>query len=412
MRVRVAVMTALVVVAGFGIPVNAAPRVTLTQLGTSASPGMSGPIAVACWSAGNCVATGYAPNNRATVQTQRDGKWGLAVDATRGLGKISYSILVTASCFSGGCLAFGRYLKSQNNPTDAHFTISYSHGLWKKASELSLQLGSAKAFQEFSLSCRDPGDCVVVGTLRYSAENASIPVYAPALLTEKSGRWGRPVSLAPKTSGVNKLAELLDVSCPTWGECRAVGIGTMRGAYRSILAVQTDGHWSMAQAGFPANWSVLSISCPSLRNCTVGGRISTPNGSEAFVATGGVGHWGNPIQVGKRWTISGYSRSSANLLSCQSASTCVVAGQVDGPRPTVNSTLGVSSVAWVASEIRGRWTDGTLIGYRRVANNQGQVSGLSCPSVGNCEGVGQYWSENASLRPNSVTHNFAASIAR
>ena len=393
-------------------PVGATPTVSVTQLSTSSSVGSSGPTSVACMSPGNCVASGYISNTQAIVQTERDGKWGPTVDPTKSLGKIANSILITTSCFVSGCVAFGRYSKSPDTMKVEHFTVSYSSGHWKKAIPLTLNLGSAKAFQEFKISCSDQRDCVVVGTLRYSSQFAATPIYAPAVLTEKSGRWGAPRPLAARTSTVGRLAEFLDVSCPRANDCVAVGIGSIHGTYGSIEAVETNGQWSQAQETFPSNWTVLSVACPTMSDCIVAGRISTPSASAAFVSSGRVGHWAKPVQVGKAWTVAGYSQSSANLLSCQSASNCVVAGLLDGPRPTMNGKTSVSSVAWFAREINGRWNDGALIGYHSGAINSGQVDGLSCPSITTCVAVGQYWTKNSRMAAIGSIHNFAASFAR
>jgi hypothetical protein len=148
-----------VIALGLVTPVSASPTVSITKLSASTSPGTSGPTSVACMSPGNCVASGYASNNQAIVQTERNGKWGPPVDPTKNLGKIANSILITTSCYASDCVAFGRYNKSLNTMKDEHFTVSYSSGQWTKATSLTLNLGSAKAFQEFKISCSDQRDC-------------------------------------------------------------------------------------------------------------------------------------------------------------------------------------------------------------------------------------------------------------
>jgi hypothetical protein len=230
------------------------------------------------------------------------------------------------------------------------------------------------------------------------------------VLTEKAGRWGAPRPLGTKVTAVGRLTQFLSVSCPSAGNCVAVGLGTLGGTFGAIEAVETHGRWSDATNAFPANWTVLSVSCPSMRDCTVGGRISNSGGSEAFVSSDRTGRWSAPVQVGKLWTVPGFSQSSANLISCQNATNCVVAGLVDGPHPKLNGRVSISSVPWLASEVNGKWGHGTLIGYHRGATNEGQVIGLSCPSLRSCEVVGQYWTENASLRAIGAIHNFAASV--
>ena len=204
--------------------VSASQTVSITELSASASSGSSGPTSVACMSPGNCIASGYTDNNRATLQTERNGKWGPPTDPTKKLGKIANSILITTSCYASGCVALGRYNKALNPSKIEHFTVAYSGGHWTKATSLTLNLGAANAFQEFKLYCSDQYNCVVVGTLRYSSEFASTPIYAPAVLTEKAGQWGVPRPLAARTSSVGRLTEFLDVSCPGADSCVAVGI--------------------------------------------------------------------------------------------------------------------------------------------------------------------------------------------
>src|SRR5579863_3079393 len=269
MRVRTAGAVGLltVVVLGLCAPVGAAqtPKVSITQLSTSKSFGNSGPTSVSCMSAGNCIASGYAANHQASVQLERDGTWDPPINPTQSLGTIVNSILITTSCYVTGCVAFGRYFKSHKSVTDDHFTVAYRKGQWQKATPLSLRLGAAKDFQEFKISCSDQNDCVVVGTLRYSGQLASTPVYAPAVLTEKAGRWGAPRALGDRTTTVNRVAEFLDVSCPSTGNCVAVGLGSVKGTYGSIEAVETNGQWSEAEDPFPAGWTVLSVDCLTMR---------------------------------------------------------------------------------------------------------------------------------------------------
>jgi hypothetical protein len=75
----------------------------------------------------------------------------------------------------------------------------------------------------------------------------------------------------------------------------------------------------------------------------------------------------------------------------------------------MNGKVSVSSVAWFASETKGSWNSGTLIGYNRGAINEGQVVGLSCPSNSYCEAVGQYGIKNSSMTTIGETHSLAAS---
>jgi hypothetical protein len=412
MRLRVVtVIGAVLAVAGLATTSYAAPIVTVTILSTSHSAATSGPTSVACMSEGSCVLSGYGSNNHAYVRTEKNGHWGPSRDPTMNLGKIVNSTLVAMSCYKGGCLGFGRFIRSARSTGNSHFTFTYARGKLQKATALTLKLGAAKSFQEFRISCSNSHNCVVVGALGYSSAFSSDPIYAPAILTMKDGKWGSPQPLGKRSSGKGRVVEFLDVSCPTWGNCVAVGIGTINGIYGSLDAIEVKGRWAPAKSVFPARWTVLSVSCRTTSDCTAGGRIATTHGSAAFVSTEQGGHWITPVPVGTIWTVNGESESSANYLSCQSATTCVVAGNVDGPRPTLSGKVSVSSVAWIASESKGKWSEGTLIGYKRGAINSGQAVGLSCPSSGSCVVVGQFSIKDSSMSLIGSVHSFVGRFA-
>jgi len=206
MHVRAVVAIGLAVIGlGLSVPVSAATTaaVSVTKLSTSASFGKSGPTSVACMKRGQL--------RRERVRIRRSGhgpngarrEVGTADRPTKKLGKIVNSILITTSCYASGCVAFGRYIKLQTSTKDEHFTVSYATGRWAKAIPLSLNLGSAKAFQEFKITCSDRRNCVVVGTLRYSNESASTPTYAPRCSPRRRDAGAPRDRSAPE--------------CPQWG---------------------------------------------------------------------------------------------------------------------------------------------------------------------------------------------------
>jgi hypothetical protein len=225
-----------------------------------------------------------------------------------------------------------------------------------------------------------------------------------------NGQWHSPTVIGAKFTGYP--SQFSDVSCPTWGNCVAVGVGKVGdGHFESIEASETNGTWSSVTAPFSQTWEVLSVSCPTLAHCTVGGRIDSLKGTEAFVSSEQGGRWPHAVAVGAAWSVkNGYTMSVADLLSCSRATTCVVGGMVDGPRPTLSRTVSMSSVAWVANEDAGAWDPGTLIGYRSGKDNQGQLSGLSCPSPTWCEVVGQSEIKNSKLEQIGLSDNFVATV--
>jgi len=80
---------------------------------------------------GNCVVSGTYPTVRPWSK-RSETEVGTAIDPTKKLGKIVNSILITTSCYASGCVAFGRYIKSQTSTKDEHFTVSYATGRWRR----------------------------------------------------------------------------------------------------------------------------------------------------------------------------------------------------------------------------------------------------------------------------------------
>jgi len=154
-------------------------------------------------------------------------------------------------------------------------------------------------------------------------------------------------------------------------------LGSVHGTYGSIEAVESNGRWSDAVDTFRL---IGPCSVSRAQRCVTAPLWTDllPQRQRAFVSRVELVSGPNRPSC-KAWTVDGNSRSSANLLSCHSATDCVVAGLVDGPHAKRNGKVSMSSVAWLASETNGKWSNGTLIGYHSGAINEGQVDGLSCP---------------------------------
>jgi hypothetical protein len=391
---------------------GASPTVRVHVVSTAKTAGGPAITTVACMSVGHCVLAGYGTNDHVFVRAERGGHWGRNFDPMKDFRTAVAPSLDALSCYRSGCLGFGEFTSSRTSQRESYFTVSYSGGTWHPAKTTSLALGSAKGFDASGMSCRDSRDCVVVGRLPYSDNSVNYAdfVSAPGILTMTKGQWDSPTLMGAKFTGFP--SQFADVSCPSWGNCVAVGVGKVGdGHFESIEARETDGTWSSVMAPFSQTWEVLSVSCPTIPHCTVGGRIDSLKGTEAFVSSEQSGRWVHAVPVGAAWTVKkGYTMSDANLLSCSSATTCVVGGMVDGPRPTLSRTVSVSSVAWVANETAGEWDEGALIGYRSDKDNQGQLSALSCPSPTWCTAVGQSEVKNSKLEQVGLSDNFVATV--
>ena len=115
------------------------------------------------------------------------------------------------------------------------------------------------------------------------------------MVSEARGRW-RAAFVVPGTAALNKggNAEVLSVSCPSAGNCGAGGyyanglartqpfvVSQVNGAWHK--AVQVQGAAAPNKAGFA---SVITMSCASAGNCSVGGHYTGKNGyMQAFVVS-------------------------------------------------------------------------------------------------------------------------------
>jgi photosystem II stability/assembly factor-like uncharacterized protein len=208
----------------------------------------------------------------------------------------------------------------------------------------------------------------------------------------------------------------------------------MEGAASPFLIVQSDGSWSLASVGSPANlprFVPAAISCPGPQSCVAAGTLGPATGPGAWpaVATTGDG--------GRSWTaavVPGYGTGSLDTVTCPTPEECFAAGSIysSGGRaevlastdagqrwsaePVAGPSGGVSSLAcWDRSNCagpgylvsRGRLAGGALIttsdGGRHWSSRASPVSsgagGLACPAVRRCVLVGSTGQTPAGYRP-------------
>ena len=145
------------------------------------------------------------------------------------------------------------------------------------------------------VSCGGTGSCVAVGGFG-NPEGATLPTLA----TLSEGEW--IVEQAPLPAGAlpGSEATLGTVSCPSPGN-RSAGLDTGPGDQQETFTLdQSSGSWgaptevTMANGQGAAGLSLTSMSCPSAGNCAAVGYYSRPGALfvHAYVVdeTGGV--WG------------------------------------------------------------------------------------------------------------------------
>ncbi|HET7015330.1 MAG TPA: hypothetical protein VFI65_15535 [Streptosporangiaceae bacterium] len=267
---------------------------------------------LSCSSPGNCVVGGdyhvnagefNAAGSEPFVVSQRNGAWGLmqTFPAIKAVNTAGISSINGLSCRSAGtCLAAGTYRTF--NGHDHVFSIAERDGTWGAFRPIpgmaALPGGGEFTATIANVSCPSAGDCAVGGT--YS--DGSL-FGLPFLATQKNGTWGKARAL-PGVEGLGQgpVADLTAVSCPTAGNCTAVGDYTVNATTFSELAYvvsEKNGKWGQAQT-LPGAKALSkhgelgpeALACGAPGDCAVGGIYFVANGLEApFVATQQNGTW-------------------------------------------------------------------------------------------------------------------------
>jgi hypothetical protein len=144
---------------------------------------------VSCWAAGGCAAAGaYARRSgdeQGFVALARHGVWGKAIKVP-GPGALN---LVAVSCGpGGGCAAGGDFTARSGDQLG--FVAVEQHGAWGKATAITMPAGVTLA-EVNSVSCGSGGYCAAGGLARIARTNARYGF----VISERHGRWGKPVHL-------------------------------------------------------------------------------------------------------------------------------------------------------------------------------------------------------------------------
>jgi len=250
---------------------------------------------VSCASAGNCAAGGFyhgaSDHLQALLVTQRNGRWGKAIEVpgSRALNAGGSAEIRSVSCPSAGSCAAGGFYTGSSGHVQA-FVVSQRNGRWGKAIEVpgsgGLNTGGNALIK--SLSCPAAGNCAAGGIYRDSSANREAFV-----VSQRNGRWDKAIEV-PGSGALNAGggAEVSSVSCPSAGNCAAGGFYLdISGNLQALVVTEQSGHWTKAievpgsgalNAG--GNGAVNSVSCSSPGKCVAGGRYSDDNDSgQGFV---------------------------------------------------------------------------------------------------------------------------------
>jgi Putative Ig domain len=245
--------------------------------------------------------------------------------------------LGTSCTGAGDCVAAGSTQPpSGASPTeDIPVFAVERNGTWGPIVPVALSAEGGGHFQ--SVSCAGPTYCVAVGQQALgSGGSAEVsPLIAPISLSGGVGTAGPLVSLTLPGDALTHGAVLNGVSCPSVGNCTAVGsyLGA-GGKGEAMIAVESGiGAWSasgpIAAPAAPANEVVLqSISCPSSGACEAVGHYQDSSANfHPWVVSATAGTAGPSEAVTPPSEFApGPFESGLFGVSCPSAGVCTAGG--------------------------------------------------------------------------------------
>jgi hypothetical protein len=336
----------------------------------------------------------------------------------------STSSLQSVSCASAGnCAAVGGYADSSGGEG---LLLSEQHGVWGDGVEALLPADAAwgpaasrKPWRQVflsSVSCSSVGECVAVG--EYQTRSG---FERGLILTETGGVWQTGI-VAPVPANTGGESTLRSVSCPSVGNCAAVGTYRLTSDHHSslegLLVTQHGETWfgykavlpadahSSSNAGRPYAWTpqkvaLESVSCPSAGNCSAVGEYKDANSQRGeshsqgllLSESGGVWEPGG----GAVLPANAYSNPIVRLhsVSCSSANVCAAVGEY----LTYDSDGGMATdPGLLLTESGGTWQAGveqTGIGPPSSAPFSENLPSISCTSAGECVAAGSVLVGNA-----------------
>jgi PASTA domain-containing protein/List-Bact-rpt repeat protein len=357
--------------------------------------------AMSCPSAGNCSAVGTYTDTSGSWQglllSETDGTWWPAIEAPLPANAWSHQMvaLLDISCASAGnCTAVGAYYANDAGGLNG-LLLTETAGTWATGVEATLPAHAVRLDPPVgltSVSCASAGNCSAVGSYMDSSGNSE-----GLLLTETAGSWGPGLEVQPPgTASAPANAYLYDVSCPSTGNCSAIGSYTDgSGNQEGLLVTETAGTWSPGmEAILPTNAattqqrvSVSPPSCASAGECgTVGSYVDSSGNSEGLLLSETGGAWSPGTEA-----VLPANAATTNQQVVINPPSCPSAGECSAVGSYIDSSG--NSEGLLLTETGGTWSTGSepvLPANAATTTSSGGVTRLSCPSAGNCGAVGSY----------------------
>jgi hypothetical protein len=334
------------------------------------------------------------------VLASGDANWGAGVELTppANAAAAPQVFVDDLSCPSAGdCTAIGSYTDSSGHRQG--FVLSESSGTWGQAAEVALPANAATDPQVglMSLSCPSAGDCSAVGS--YTDSSGDVQGF---VLDETSGAWATASEVGlPAGAASNPKVSLVRVSCPTAGNCGAIGYYTDSSTIqRGLLLSETAGTWSTGvEVSLPADAApaegldLNDVACPAAGDCTVVGEYYDSSiHLHGLLVSETSGTWGAGAEATPPADASANGDVLLSRVACPSLGNCTAVGAYDAGS---DNRQGM-----VLSQTSGTWGTATAAPLPAGAGSNQDVflNDLACPSVDNCTAYGDYFDTGGASR--------------
>jgi hypothetical protein len=354
---------------------------------------------LSCAAPGNCSAGGqYTARNgqfHAFVVTERNGRWGKAIEVpgSARLDVTGGGDIGAMSCARpGDCTAGGEYgVAGPSEGATEALVVTERDGRWGKAIEVpgSGRLNVLAQARVESVSCAAPGNCSAGGYYLDGNDN-----YQAFIVTERNGRWGKAIEVPGSAAlNVGGIAGINAVSCAAPGDCSAGGdYGGSGASEQALVATERNGRWGKAievpgsaALNVGRDAEIESVSCAAPGDCSAGGYYdgSVP-GEQALVATERNGRWGKAIEVPGSAALNVGRDAEIESVSCAAPGDCSAGGYYGSSRTSVQ--------ALVATERNGRWGKAIEVPGSAALNvgRDAETESVSCAAPGHCSAGGIY----------------------
>jgi hypothetical protein len=225
---------------------------------------------VSCTSADWCVAVGEVPySGVALIDTFESGQWTMKQLPVSGLIDLN-SVACPAQ---GSCTAVGGGGSAgQSGPTQVE---TLSNGVWTASSVVPPPGGNEPGFEFEKVACAAGNICA-----SYASYYATLNVDRLMLAVIGNGySFAVPAPVPADGRGGGSTADpyLTDISCPSPGNCTAVGDYIGPGGYTGLIETLANGRWTATPFRYPAGevWvtdvHASDVSCTAPSVCQVVG---------------------------------------------------------------------------------------------------------------------------------------------